>query len=59
MQWDLVDWVAAFALFSFALVGWYFASRGLKKKQYKIAAAALIGIFFLLIWAELAVGILD
>jgi len=59
VNWSISDFViAAILLFSFALIG-VFASRKLSSFKYRYFVYLLIILCFLLLWAELAVGILN
>ena len=57
MQWDTVDYVAAFMLFTMALAAYYLVATRVKTKKNRIIGAFMVFGVFLLIWAELAVGI--
>lgn len=59
VNWTLSDFIVAFLLFS--VFGLLIAgvSQNVKKTKYKRIAIILIVTLFLLIWAELAVGIIS
>ena len=55
--WDLTDFAVAGALLFGAGLAYELIAKKMSTTAYRVAVAIAIGIVFLLIWAELAVGI--
>jgi hypothetical protein len=55
--WDLTDFAVAGALLFGAGLAYELIAKKMSSKAYRVAVGIVIGILFLLIWAELAVGI--
>ncbi len=57
VNWTLIDFVVMGFLLTGVAVVIEFVLRYVKKKEYKLGLILIILLLFLLVWAELAVGI--
>ena len=58
VAWGFGDFVAAAALLAGSAIAYVIAARRLSSKRGRAGAAGLLGMALLLVWAELAVGIM-
>jgi peptidoglycan/LPS O-acetylase OafA/YrhL len=57
VNWNLTDFIVAGILLSSVLLLIYYAKRKLQNSKYKVPIIIALFVMFLLIWAELAVGV--
>ena len=57
VNWTVSDFVIAGVLLMVTGLAWVVASRTVRTRKQRVIAGALIGLAFVYIWAELAVGI--
>lgn len=59
MTWKIFDYIIISILFIMTGFAIDFVSSKLDNKKYKLIAIIIVICFFLIIWAELAVGVLE
>jgi len=59
VNWSMFDFIVAGILLISAGLLFDLAIRKIKKKTHRLVVVSLILIFFILLWAELAVGIFN
>lgn len=59
MDWDILDYIAAVVILGSTVLGLWLVTRVRTHLLIRLALVAAILILAVLIWAELAVGILD
>jgi hypothetical protein len=59
VQWTLLDFIVFFLLLSGIGLSLAFASKKVAKPKYKLITYLIIIVVFLIIWIQLAVGIVD
>lgn len=59
IKWGLLDFIIAGLLLFGSGIAYELADKQLRNKRQRLIIGTMISFIFLLIWAELAVGILD
>ncbi|NQT62314.1 MAG: hypothetical protein HQ556_05085 [Candidatus Marinimicrobia bacterium] len=57
VDWDLMDFIVAGALLTFAALAYELASRKLSNSKYRLAVGIAILAVLIIVWIELAVGL--
>ncbi len=57
VNWDIMDFLVAAALLTFAAFGYQLASKKISDTKIKMAAGIVILALLLIVWIELAVGL--